>query len=201
MSLVSDKEMAIARVYAQALLTLAKEQGLAAQVREELAELSRRAQADPVVGKFLSDPTILGESREAALAKILRGQFSDLAVDTVLIMARKGRVTIISHLAEAYRQALAEDEGEVDVGVTTAVPLTDPQREKVRAWAAAFTGKKPVLVESVRADILGGLILQIDDEKFDRSVGRGLRRIKDRLFERASHEIHSGRAVLEPTGR
>jgi len=201
MSLASDKEMAVARVYALALLALAHEQGKAEEVLGELAAFSRAAQTNPAVGRFLSDPTVEVRFREAALEKMLRGKLSSLTLNALLVMNRKGRVSIIPHFAEAYRQALGELHGEVDVAVTTAVSLTPPQKDKLRSWAASFTGGTPVLMETVTPEILGGVVVQIGDDKFDMSVSRGLRKMRNQLMSRASQEIYRGRVPLEQAKR
>ena len=56
-----------------------------------------------------------------------------------------------------------------------------------------------MLVESVDPALLGGLVVRIDDEKFDGSVARELARLEETLLARASHELHAGKSYFEET--
>ncbi len=195
--LASDKEMSVARIYARSLVQLADEVGKADEVLRELHSIAEMVENDPARGAFLADPTINAVHREEVLEKTLRGRWSDLVVNSLLVMTQKGRVTFVSHLAEAYRLVLEELRGVIDVEVTTAVALTEAQMRTILDWAAAFTSKKPELIAKVKPEILGGLIVQIGDDKFDRSVIRALNQVRERLMNRASYEIQGGRVSLE----
>ena len=53
------------------------------------------------------------------------------------------------------------------------------------------------VVVDTDGDEKGGLILRIGDEKFDASVATKLKKLGSALRNRASREIHSGRAHWE----
>lgn len=193
---IDERELAVGRVYARSLLTLARERGEQRETGEELQQLVELLAASPELERFARNPLVDTEARERALEKTLRGRLSDLVLDTLLVMNRKGRLGLFRELAEAYRLELEELEGWIEVSVSTAVPLTDSQRERLTETAARYAGRKPRLIEKVEPGLLGGMVVRIGDRKIDSSVKKELSRLSQRLVARASKEIHAGRFLL-----
>lgn len=195
MARFDDKEMSVARIYARALLSLAKEARHDQQVRDELDSLGALYDADPAFRDFLTNPAVDAGDRERSLEKMFRARLLPVTVDTLQVINRKGRSALLPAVVEAYRQEHDKMLMRVEVQVTSARPLTDPQREKLGAAVRERTGREPSFVERVEPSLLGGIVVQIGDEKTDGSVVTRLRNLGGALLDRASHEIHSGKYV------
>ncbi len=194
---VADQQLALARVYATAMLGLAQSQGEVDTLFSELRDFADRVEKDAELASFLSSPTVGVEARRNTVEKLFRGRRSDLFVDAMQVLNRKGRLSLITSVTEAYRLERETLQGRVEVHVRTAAPLTDKLRERLRDVVSRRTGKEPDLVETVDESVLGGLVVQIGDTKLDASVATKLRRLNKALRERASREIHHGRAYFE----
>lgn len=193
---IDEREIAVAGVYARSLLALAREDGAESAIGEQLAALAALGESQPELHGFLADPLIEAETRGEALEKMLRGRTSSLLLDCLLVMNRKGRLGLLPALAVAYRQELDVLRQEVDVEVTTAVPLDDEQREVLSRAVERYARRKPRLRATVDASILGGMVVRVGDRKIDGSVARDLAQLGERLVERAAKEIQSGKAYL-----
>jgi F-type H+-transporting ATPase subunit delta len=192
--------MALARVYARSLLEVAREEEAAGPIEEELEELVALFDRMPEFERFLASPLVDEEARQEALERILHGRASDLVTDALQVMNRKGRLGLVRAMAAAYRRAHQEVKGEVDVLVETAVPLSDGQRQRVSAAVAGATGRRPQIVERVKAALIGGMVVRVGDQKMDGSVARRLRLLRERLMERASREIQRRRVAEAAEG-
>jgi F-type H+-transporting ATPase subunit delta len=194
MAKVNDREMALARVYSRAMLGLAEEVGEADELLEELQELVKSLDRNPELEQLLSSPLVEAEDRAAVLEKLFRGRASDLLVDSLQVVNRKGRLALLRAIAEGYRVEHRDLRGIADASVRTAVPLTDAQRSQVRAAVARFTGKQAYLFEKVDPAILGGIVIEVDGRKIDGSVASRLRELGQALEQRASEEIVRARS-------
>ena len=92
-------------------------------------------------------------------------------------------------MVEQFHRLLDEKHGRRQAFVTSAVPLTDDQRERVRQQAERLAKKKPVLQERVDPSLLGGLVLQIGDRVIDVSVKHRLRRLRTELRETLDRQL------------
>ena len=193
----SSQEIAVARVYAQALLELAEAQGQADTVLEELVSLGTLIDRDPAFANFLVTPLVDIKERRQALDRMFRDQMSEILLDTLQVMNTKGRSALVRALVEAYGQEYEELRGQVRVAVQSAVPLTDALRQQLQQAVSGFTGKTPKLEESVDPELIGGLVLQVADRRVDTSVFKEIKGLRQQLLDRASQEIHSGKTYLE----
>ena len=197
MPAVDENVIAIADSYATALLELSEERGVSAQILDELAELTAGMERDEGLRDFLTSAAIDDDERSRVMEKAFRGKINDLLLDALLVMNAKGRSPIIPVVHERFRLALARAHGEVDVEVTTASPLSRKLRNRLLEVLGRITGKKPMLVETVDESLLGGLVVQIGDQKLNGSVARRLELLRESFRARASREIHAGKEYFE----
>lgn len=195
MRTATDRELAFARTYSRALLVLAEEKKESERVLEELRLIVALLDKDPMFDTYFSSPTVDAKVRERTIDTLFRNRLTDLVVDTLQVMNRKGRSSLVRALAQTFHEDYEEARGIVEVFVWSAVALGDEDRRKASTMAEGYTKKKVVLVERVDPSMLGGLIIQVGDRKFDMSVRSHLRKIGDALIDRASRELHRGVAV------
>lgn len=193
----SEQEIAIAGVYARSLLPLAESQGLADQVVEELDSMLAEADRNPAFEDFLSSPLVETTERGKVLDRVFRGRLTEVLLDTLQVMNRKGRAGLLRALVEAYHQELEELRSQVRVKVETAVPLNDALRRQLQQAISDFTGKQARLEESVDEALVGGVVLNVADRRIDTSVAKELHKLNQKLLDRAAQEIHSGRTYFE----
>jgi F-type H+-transporting ATPase subunit delta len=196
MANVDARDMAVGRLYAEAMLALAEEQGKGDALLEELQELVASLDQSPRLAHFLASPLVDEEGRARVIEELFRGRASDLLVDSLQVINRKGRLGQIRAIAEAYRAAHRDQRGWVDVKVRTAVPLSAALRTRLADSIAAFTGKKPSLIEKTDPSLIGGMVVEVEGKKIDASLASRLRDLSAALQARAEREMHGGRAYV-----
>jgi F-type H+-transporting ATPase subunit delta len=196
MAKIDERDLAVGRLYAEAVLGIAEERGQSDALLEELKELVEFLDQNPKVEHFLASQMVDEEGRARVLEDLFRGQASDLLLDSLQVINRKGRLGQLRAIAESYRIALRDLRGWVDVHVRTAVPLDAAQRTRLQDVLAASTGKKPTLVERIDPSLIGGMVVEVAGKKFDASVASRLHDLSEALLTRASREIHSGTAYV-----
>ena len=197
MSGVTTEQLALAKVYAEAMIQLAESKGEMDLLARELADFASRIEQSADLASFLTSPLTDREARETAVEKLFRGKYSDLFIDSLQVLNRKGRANLVPAVAEAYALAREERLGRIRIIVRSAAPLTDELRAGLRDVAARYTNKEAELAEEIDESLIGGLVVQIGDEKFDGSVRTKLVRLGEALRERASREIFGDRSHVE----
>ena len=188
-----DSQLAVASVYAEALLDLAQERNAVDALSDELQSIAAMLERDPATSALFSSPLVDARARAAALERIFRGNASELLADSLQVIQRKGRLELLPAIAQSYRALRDQRQGVVDAVVTTAVPLSTELRDRLSAELAKALAKTPRLAEVVEPGILGGVVIEVDGKKFDSSVSSQLRRLEANLLERATNEIVRGR--------
>ncbi len=192
---IDDKLIGVARVYSQSLLGLAEKQGVADTVHDELQEIVKLGESDARFTRFIESPLVAPKDREKTLEKLLRGRVSDVLVDALQIMNRKGRLAILPAMAQLYHEEHATLRGRVEVHVTSVVGLAESTRTRLRKSLTAAIGREVELVERLDESLIGGLVVQVGDQKYDGSVRRNIENLHDILVERARQEIYKSRTA------
>jgi len=194
-----EQQAAVARIWSDSLAKLAAAAGREDEVLAELESLVELLDRKPEFESLLASPIVDREAKRRLLESLLRGKASDLLVDALQVMRRKGRLELLRALAAAYREEWLRRRHRVEVRIVSAVPLDETLRADLKRAAAQRTGREPILVEHVDPTILGGLVVTIGDDKFDGSVARELTRLEENLLVRASSELLAGKSYFEET--
>jgi F-type H+-transporting ATPase subunit delta len=168
--------------YARSMLELANEHKHADKVGKEFAGLREILDENPAFGAFLADPGIGATERTAALEKIFRDRVSPLVMNFLLVLNNKGRLRLLRQIAEAYGALLDEQNGKVEVDVTVAKKLGREQLAEVRERVSEALGKDAVVHQYVDPEIIGGLVLRVEDRLIDASVKYQLEAMRERLL-------------------
>ena len=108
-------------------------------------------------------------------------KFSPEVLETLAAMQREDDLDLVAQVAKQYKEYLDAEDKTVSVTVTTAVPLDDDLREKVRAKAEADLKAPVYLVERVDPSIIGGIMLEARGKRHDASVRDQLANIRKAL--------------------
>jgi F-type H+-transporting ATPase subunit delta len=184
-----DISQAAAAIYAESLLQLANEAGQAEEIGSELREIRELWKQDSSFAAMMSSAAIDIHARRESIRKVFgSGRVSRLVLNFLLVLNDKRRSMILPAVCDSYRRKLDRQLGIEEVHVTSALPLSDEQRARLRAEIKRMTGNETDLFEKVDPDVLGGMTVQVADRLYDLSVYRRLGDLRRALL--ASMEKH-----------
>ena len=171
----------VAKRYAQAVFSLAKEQGTLGQWQSDLALLNDVA-SNAEVSAFLKNPTTDGKQKAALLETVLEnGGGQAQAKNLARLLVEKQRLDIIPELYELFEESMLAEQGIVYSDVTTAEPLSEAGQTIVQEKLSELIGKQVRLRTKVDPSIIGGIIALVGDQLIDGSVINQLRQLRERL--------------------
>jgi F-type H+-transporting ATPase subunit delta len=182
----------IAEVYARALIELAAANNAVEAIDQELSEFVAYLKIEKDFRDFFESPVIDEDARRASLDKMFEGRTSDLLLNTLQVLNRKGRTELVIDVQLRYHELVMAKQGIVEVQVTTAEPLDSGNRDLLQDVMSRRTGKTAVLVEHVDANLIGGLVVRVDNEQVDLSISSQLERLHDTVLDHASRHIQAG---------
>lgn len=194
----SVEELRIARVYAEAVWEIAKRDGVETELLEELESLVHDVlDRQPDLELFFGLASISQDQRVQLIEKIFRGRASELNYEFMLTLNQHERLGLLRAVAVNLRDIWEESQGKTPVLVRSAVPLGDEQVDAIQDLLVRQFQIKPELKTEVDPRLLGGLWLRVGDMVYDRSVRSNLNRLRETILTRSSHEIQSGRDIVD----
>ena len=175
---------AAARKYARALFALSEERGdkeLNGNA-EALGGLVDALNSSSALAGVMASPLFSVEEKRGVVLKLLEkvGAGADLR-NFCLLLADKGRLPSLRDIAAAYASMLDKKAGTLRGRMTTAVPLPADKQSGIKAHLEKISGKRIILDFNVDQDILGGLILKVEDRVLDGSLKAQINILKDQI--------------------
>ena len=167
--------------YAKAILDIANSNGKAANVNEDMKSIVAAVVESAELKEFLSNPTVKGDVKVAALSEVFASVQSETKSLFRLLLENK-RFEILPAVASQYNQLFDELNGVEVAKVTTAFPITPELEAKVLAKIKEFSNKSVTIVNIVDESIIGGFILRIGDKQYNASVANSLQTLKRELL-------------------
>lgn len=172
------------RVYAEALLEAAGEQGRLDEVRAELREFVEAVESSAELRSLLRNPQIEPFVKRDALAAALE-EADPLVRNALLLVAEKGRIGEIGEIQAELERLVALAERVLELELTTAVELTDEEAATVVGQIEQASGRKVEATRSVDPDLLGGIVIQAGSQRLDASVRGRLDQLRQELTARS----------------
>lgn len=174
----------VAEPYAAAVFDLAQEVGALDAVQAELHGLRDLLADSADLRRLIESPAFSANEKADALTAIAqKGASSPLLTNFLGVLAKNRRAAALPAVIAAFDRMAAEHRGVASAHVASAVPLTDAQTADLTAALKAATGRDVELTTEVRAELLGGLVVQVGSRRYDSSLQSRLAGLKTALKE------------------
>ena len=168
-----------AKRYALAAFELARERDELDAWERDLGALAG-ALAVPEALAFVASGQVGGDAKEAFLRRVVE-EPAPLVWNLVRLLLARGRLALLAQIGEQFQALLDEHRGIAHAQVTTAVAMSDEEKEALARRLSQLTGKQVQLEVAEDAEILGGLVVRIGDRLIDGSTRNKLLALKRRL--------------------
>jgi F-type H+-transporting ATPase subunit delta len=176
------KNYLIAERYAKGLSGTLEDNALQESARY-LRELGQMYADDHDLRNVLSNPAIASEKRGAVLRALCDlSQVPPSVARLAEVLLGRGRIALLPDVAEVFQHIADERLGRVTARVSTAVALSDAQREALGAQLARYCGKEVRMDCQVDAEVLGGVVARMGSVVLDGSVQSQLHALEKELL-------------------
>jgi F-type H+-transporting ATPase subunit delta len=173
----------IATRYAKSLLDLAKERNELDEAFADMQWLQSVCKSNSDFVSMLRSPIIKSDAKGKIVASVAQDNIGQLTRSFMQLLIAKGREGILPEISTEFIRQYKAYKKIYSVKVTTAVPISDELRDGIVRYIKSNTKLENLELETVvKEDILGGIILQVEDKIVDASVSYDFKQIA-KLFE------------------
>lgn len=137
----------------------------------ELYALLRNPQLDP--------------GQKSTILEELLGDADQLVRNFLRLLTEKGRVGGIDEIGREFERLFAEQEGVLNVELTTAVELSDQDADAIVNQIESASGRTVEATRKVNPELVGGIVLRVGSMLLDASVRGRLERLRQELVTRS----------------
>ena len=167
----------LAREYGEGLYALCAEENLTADMLSDLQALKRLFREQPDFIRLLSNMSLSKQERVDILDRALRGQVHPYLLNFLKILCERNALYEFEGCEGAFRESFNRDHAVVEAAVTTPEKLSEQQREKLLQKLREMTGKTVHLSEKTDPAVIGGVLLEMNGQRYDNTVRHRLEEI------------------------
>ena len=179
-------EESLATGYAQALFEVASERGGADDIENDLEGIKKLLETNREFRDILYHPSITKTDKKDIINKTIGRQCSSKWVRNLLyILIDKRREKILDFLPDVFKGVARRIRGVVSVKVQTVLPLTETRLGKLKGNLEKMTKKTVEIETEINKEIIGGMIIRIENNIIDGSITNHLKNLKKNLLKTA----------------
>jgi F-type H+-transporting ATPase subunit delta len=175
------RDIRVAKPYARALYDAALEQDALVSIIADIDKLRELIEQSEEFTQLIQSPVLSPQFKSETFQQIFADAMQPLTINFFKLLALKQRERYLIAIMDVFSEIVDEAAGRLVAKVTTAVPITSVQEERLIEQLSAYSGKQVRLETTTDAQIQGGFIVQLDDTVFDASVATQLQRLKQQL--------------------
>ncbi len=170
--------MQMNKEYAEALFLLAAEEDRKEEISKTLDAMESAFLENPEFVELLASPAVPVKERLSIIEKT----FSSLdrhGVSFLKILCERGYLRSFSEMAKTYRELMEMAEKVSTAKVTSAVELTEEEKNALIQKLEKRCGNTVVAEYRIDSSLLGGIVIEIDGKVMDASLRSRLSDMKD----------------------
>ncbi len=164
------KQLKIAKTYSKALLQSAQEQNLADKVLEDLLFIQELIHTNAQLSDVLKNPVIRLEDKKDIINRLLENRIDKITLDFLLLLLENNRINAFDESLNQYIYAYNKLNNVATPVITSAVELDEIQKSRITEKLNQKLSKTIAPKYIINPDIIGGLIIEIDDNTLDFSL-------------------------------
>ena len=174
----------IPRRYAKALYKVAVERKVDSRMYALMQTLANSFDTTPGLRATVANPFVAQEEKDKIIATAAGAADADTTfADFLKLLAQNKRTDMLNEIARAYVEIYRQEHNIRKVEVVSAAPL-DPAVEKriVSLVEKHLNGASMEFSTAVDPSLVGGFVINVDNERLDASVSHQLKELRQSLL-------------------
>lgn len=167
--------------YAKALFYIASEKGLLDEVSRDMELLTETCK----VGEFhflITQPSLQASKKCRIIDSVLKEHLTGISLSMINLVIKNKRELYLPAIARNYGDLYRKARGIRSASLVTAHPVDQEEINRLKKLIKRAFKEEVVLTQTLDEEIIGGFVLTIEDQQYDASIARSLKKMKEKLM-------------------
>lgn len=169
--------------YAKALLSLAKEKLLLEAVKSDMEIIFMLFETSPGFAQLLESPVVGTNEKRKLFENVFANSINALTYSFLELLITNNREAYLKPITRNFLESYRKASGYKIAKMVSAIEIDPATIEKFRALIRKHFSTEVDLTCKVDPSLIGGFVLQVEDQQIDASVAAKLKRLKRELLE------------------
>jgi F-type H+-transporting ATPase subunit delta len=174
-------DLRVARRYALALFSAAKESNSVSETAEDLDAIGAVLSANDEAKEFLESPEVDRSAKLQFVDRVFSDRARPLTMRLLRLLIEKNRQRELPGIQREFKSAMEDAQGIMRAFITSAVKLSDSEVERITQRISQQTGKQVIAETHVDPSVIGGVSVQYGNSVLDGTVFGALKRLEEKF--------------------
>ncbi len=169
--------------YAKAFFLLAQEKNRLETLKTDIEKVLDTYTHSAEFVHMLESPVISTSKKAELITQIFKAEVNSITLNFLLLILQNNREEYIPGICHNFLELIRKDQ---NIKLATLITATDIEPKTIGKIKSLLEKQLKATVEltsQIDPEIIGGLILRIDDKQYDASITTKLKKIKQELLE------------------
>ena len=172
-----------AKNYADALVKIGQDNVLSySDILYNLESVKEICESSSELDNVLKNPAVSDDVKYSIVDEVFKKDINEKIIDFIKVLIEKKRFNEFNGIVEAYRDELDIINNIQRVSVTSAVPLNDDMKQRITDKLQKRLQKNILADWQIDNEIIGGLVIKINDDVIDSSLKNKLENLSKNLI-------------------
>lgn len=174
----------LATRYAKSLIELASEQKQLEAVHNDMQYIKALCKASRDFTNLLRSPIIKSDKKQAIVNAVIDNNISTLTKAFITLIIKKSREYFLPEIAAAFIEQYNTFKSIHAIKLTTAVAISEAVKQNIQQKIQQETALQNIQIEeAVEEELIGGFMLEFDNNLLDASILRDLKDVQKQFNE------------------
>ncbi|EPG67581.1 ATP synthase F1 subunit delta [Leptospira wolffii] len=153
------------------------------EAEQELGSIVSILNTESQFRDFFDTPSVKRDVKETVLVKILQGKVSEITLNFLQVLLRRGRFSYLSEIHEALKEELDRKAGRIRAKVRSYPALDESSLNKLREALKERFKSEFILENQEDPSLIGGFVVRFQDLAIDGSMKSQLGKVRQSLLD------------------
>lgn len=173
----------VSKRYGRALFELALENDIIDESESAVELILGSFESDVDLYTVLTNPNVHKDEKLTLFDNIFKDKIPELVNNFFKVILKKNREQDMQDILFYFRELVMAKKGISIAKVFTTVPLTEPQKDKIKEKLESVTGKQILIESEIKKELLGGLYIEVDGQVIDNTFSKKIKEIRQNLLD------------------
>ncbi len=176
------KQLKTSKNYAEALFAIGEKMNSCEKFYNELSSVIEILYVSKDLNEFLNNPLISHSDKKDVIYKVFGKDFDLQIVNLLNVLVDNNRTQLIKTICECYEKIYDKKNSVSKIEIISAIELSQDNKTRLVEVLSGRLGQKIVPEYKINEEIIGGLIIKIQDTFIDLSLENRIKTMKKQLI-------------------
>ena len=179
---IDKKQLKTAKNYSEALFQIGSVQNDVEKLYTQLKNITEILNSSSELKTFLESPLVSANDKKEIIYKVFGKDFDLQLINLMNLLADNKRFALLETVLNCFEKLYEQKNNISKISVISATEINENSKKRLETVLSQKTGKNIIPQYRIKEDIIGGIIIKINDKIIDLSLDKKIKNMERQII-------------------